>query len=406
MNRNLLLALLGLSLLGNGILLALLLGRPEAPATRAPSGEAAEVSAATVAFTATSPPATLPATRSASEDADSAPSASEDAASAPATRAPPLATRHSPPATPTVEPTPEPLPSATPLPPTPVATATPEPQPSPTIVALDPDWLRYLNNFRAAAGLPLLREDTAWSAESGLHSRYMVLSGDVGHSEDPNNPLFTRAGNAAGDAGNIAIGNLSSAPFQWAINYWLSAPFHAVPMLDPQLAVTGFGEYRDPGGIPAVGATLDVERGRGALPDGVQFPILWPGNDSVTWVLRYSLPEFPAALSHCAGYSQATGAPIIIQIGDGSRTPDVTATTLLRDGEPLAHCQFDETNYTHPDAWTQRSARTILDQRDAIVLIPAAPLVPDATYAVRVDANGETYTWSFRTAVGPPQERD
>ena len=30
---------------------------------------------------------------------------------------------------------------------------------------------------------------------------------------------------AAGDTGNIAIGNLSSAPFQWAFNYWLSAPF-------------------------------------------------------------------------------------------------------------------------------------------------------------------------------------
>ncbi len=69
-------------------------------------------------------------------------------------------------------------------------------------------------------------------------------------------------------------------------------------MLDPQLAVTGFGEYRDPSGIQTIGATLDVERGRGPLPDGVQFPIFWPGNDSVTWVLRYSLPEFPAALSH------------------------------------------------------------------------------------------------------------
>ena len=395
MNRNLLPALLGLSLLGNGILLALLLLRPDAPAVTA-----AEVSAATV-----------PATRSASEDRGSASatlpathSASEDADSAVATRPTPLATRHSPPATATIAPTLEP-PSATPVPPTPTpvaATATPEPQPSPTIVALDPDWLRYLNGFRAAAGLPSLREDSAWSAEGGLHSRYMVLSGDVGHSEDPGNPFYSNAGNTAGDSGNIAIGNISSAPFQWAINYWLSAPFHAVPMLDPQLAVTGFGEYRDPAGIQTTGATLDVERGLRPLPDGVQFPIMWPGNDSVTWVLRYSLPEFPAALSHCAGYSQATGAPIIIQLGDGSLTPNVTATTLLRDGEPVAHCQFDETNYTHPDAWTQRSARTILDQRDAVVIIPFAPLVPDATYAVRVDANGQTHTWSFRTAAGPP----
>lgn len=389
-NRTVLAALLGLSLLGNAVLLGLLLNRRDVPAV---AGQSATVAAPAGATAQPTGPVASPTMRP--------------------TRRPPVAT------TPTTEPTPDPSPTATaaaPMPdtPTPVAptnvattsTPTAAPLPSPTIVAFDPDWLRYLNGFRVAAGLPALREDSAWSAESGLHSRYMILSGDVGHSEDPNNPFYTNAGNAAGDTGNIAIGNLSSAPFQWAINYWLSAPFHAVPMLDPQLAVTGFGEYRDPGGIQAVGATLDVERGLGALPDGVEFPVMWPGNDSVTWVLRYSLPEFPAALSHCTGYSQATGAPIILQLGDGRLTPNVTATTLLRDGEPLAHCQFDETNYTHSDAWTQRSARTILDQRDAVVLIPAAPLVPDATYAVRVDANGQTYTWSFRTAAGPPQERD
>ncbi len=75
-------------------------------------------------------------------------------------------------------------------------------------VALDPDWLRYLNGFRAAAQLPSLREDSAWSAEGGLHSRYMVLSGDVGHSEDPDSPFYTNVGSAAGDTGNIAIGHI------------------------------------------------------------------------------------------------------------------------------------------------------------------------------------------------------
>ena len=400
MNRSVLAVLLGVALLGTGVLLTLLLQQPDAPVVVAEASLAAATAPPTASSTlppATStarptrrPPAvsqaataTVPSASS-SPDAPSPDAPSPDAPSPTATSVPPTP----------VEPT------ATAAPPTP----TPEPQPSPTIIALYADWLRYLNAFRAAAQLPPLHEDTAWSAEAGLHSRYMVMTGDVGHSQNPNSPYYTTIGAAAGDTGNIAIGNLSSAPFQWAINYWLSAPFHAVPMLDPQLAVTGFGEYRDAGGVLSVGATLDVERGRRPLPQGVEYPILWPGNGSVTWVLRYSLPEFPAALSHCTGYSQATGAPIILQIGDGSRTPNVTATTLMRDGEPLAHCQFDETTYTHPDAWTQRSARTILDQRDAIVLIPFAPLLPDATYAVRVDANGQTYTWSFRTAAGPPEE--
>jgi hypothetical protein len=91
-----------------------------------------------------------------------------------------------------------------------------------------------------------------------------------------------------------------------------------------------------------------------------------------------------------------------LQIGDGTQTPNVTASALHRDGEYLAHCRFDETNFTHPNEFRQRSARQILDQRDAIIIIPQQPLLPDSTYAVRVDVNGQTYTWSFRTAAGPP----
>ncbi len=397
--------MLGISLLANGVLLVWLLRRPDAPPVAA--GCRTMLAAATVRPTATPtlPPAS-PTTRSTRPPAivsTNAPRPTEAATSRLAN-----ANARCQSATPELTPTAvcaadtsraEPSPTAPPPPPT------PEPQPSPTIVALDADWLRYLNIFRDAARLPPLREDSAWSAESGLHSRYMVMTGHVGHSEEAGSPYFTQVGNAAGDTGNIAIGNLSSAPFEWAINYWLSAPFHAVPMLDPQLSVTGFGEYRDVAGVLKVGATLDVERGRGPLPNECELPhLLARRRQRTTWVLRYSLPEFPAALSHCTGYVQATGAPIILQIGDGSLTPNVTATTLMHDGQPLAHCQFDETNYTHPDAWTQRSARQILAQRDAVVIIPFAPLTPDATYAVRVDANGQTYTWSFRTAVGPPEE--
>jgi hypothetical protein len=134
----------------------------------------------------------------------------------------------------------------------------------------------------------------------------------------------------------------------------------------------------------------------------VSFPILFPRDGGLTWVLRYSLPEFPEALSTCVGYQQPTGAPIILQIGDGREIPQVTASSLFKDGEYLDHCRFDETNYSHPNEFRQNLARQILDQRDAIVLIPRQPLLPDATYAVRVDVSGVTYTWSFRTAAGPP----
>ena len=228
------------------------------------------------------------------------------------------------------------------------------------------------------------------------------MTGDLRHNQDPASPYFTRSGQAAAENGNIAAGYIGSDPYEWAFNYWMSAPFHAIPILDPQLAATGFAEYRDAAGVTTVAATMDVRRGLGGLPAEVEYPVMFPRDGGLTWVLRYSLPEFPEALSTCVGYRQPTGAPIILQIGSGGAVPQVTGTALYRDGEYLAHCWFDETNYNHPDAYRQKSARQILDQRDAIVIIPQQPLLPDSTYAVRVDANGQTVTWSFRTAIGAP----
>jgi uncharacterized protein YkwD len=286
--------------------------------------------------------------------------------------------------------------------PTPSPTATPEPAASSTLEAVGTDWLQYLNIFRGEANLPHLLEEVTWSLDSAAHSRYMVYTGNLSHSEDTDSPYFSRAGNTAAENGNIAAGYLGSDPFKWAFNYWMSAPFHAIPILDPQLRATGFAEHRDAAGIEEVAATLDVRRGLGSLPDDVTYPIIFPRDGGRTWVLRYSLPEFPAALSTCVGYQQPTGAPIILQIGDGGEVPSVSASALYRDGEYLAHCRFDETNFTHPTEFWQNSARQILDQRDAIVLIPQQPLLPDSTYSVRVDVNGATYAWSFHTAVGPP----
>lgn len=295
----------------------------------------------------------------------------------------------------TEEPPPSPTDTAAP-------TATPTTPPTPTIEAVGTDWLRYLNLFRQQANLPPLLENALWSLDSMQHSRYMTYTGNLGHSEDAASQYYTRSGQAAAENGNIAAGFIGSDPFKWAFNYWMSAPFHAIPILDPQLATTGFAEYRDASAAQPLTATLDVRRGLGPLSADVRYPIMFPRDGGLTWVLRYSLPEFPEALSTCAGYQQPTGAPIILQIGDGREVPQVTETALYKDGEYLAHCRFDETNYNHPNEFRQRTAREILNQRDAIVLIPQQPLLPDSTYSVRVDVNGTTYTWSFDTASGPP----
>ncbi|MCW5863569.1 MAG: CAP domain-containing protein [Anaerolineae bacterium] len=392
--------LLALSILGNGLLLGLWWrGRAADPATPPTplalalvEPSATSTVRATAAPTAddatpTRRPGPLVATRATTAAAPTRTTApSPTPTAAPATDTP---------ATPTEEPTAAPSP-------TPTTAPTAEPPASPTIAAVGTDWLQFVNRFRASAGVPPLLENTAWSLDAFDHSRYMAYTGDLSHSQDVNSPYFSRTGMAAAENSNIAAGYSSSEPFQWAFNYWMSAPFHALPIIDPQLAATGFAEYRSPDALLGATATLDVRRGLGPLPAGVVYPIRYPGDGASTWVLRYSLPEFPEALSTCPGYQQPTGAPIILQLGDGSLTPHVTATSLARDGQYLAHCWFDETTFTHPNEFRQRSARTILDQRDAIVIIPQEPLLLDATYAVRIDANGQTYTWSFHTVAGPP----
>jgi hypothetical protein len=103
----------------------------------------------------------------------------------------------------------------------------------------------------------------------------------------------------------------------------------------------------------------------------------------------------PNPLISCPGYSTPTGLPITLQLGAGNVSPSVTAHSLTTDGSPLEHCTFNETNYTNPDGSMQSLGRSVLNSRDAVVIIPRSPLTPGKTYLVSVTSNGQTYSWSF-----------
>jgi uncharacterized protein YkwD len=376
MTRNIIGALLGISLLVNLILVGLYFW--DAAQTPAPVGQP------TLAPTKELPPPRL-----------SVGAAATASAAAVAPTSPPPAPTNPPQPTdvPIAEPTLAPTESA---PPTAAPTTAP-----PTPVITGPEWLQYLNLFRAQAGLPPVTENQQWSIDGSLHSRYMSNTGQLDHGEDPVSPFYTNEGHAAGQNGNIAATLITMPPYKWAFNYWMSAAFHALPMIDPELQVVGFAEYRDPAAAIEVTGTLDIKRGLGPMPASVKFPIMFPKDGGLTWVLRYSLPEFPFALSSCPGYAQPSGPPIMLQIGKGDLTPGVTGTALTQGDKQLPHCEIDETNYFNPDGRFQKSGRRIIGERDAIILIPQSPLEPDKTYTVRVDVNGASYTWSFSTAKGP-----
>lgn len=262
-----------------------------------------------------------------------------------------------------------------------------------------PPWLIHLNTFRRSSDLPLLKEDTRWSNSDWLHSRYMVKNDYVGHNETTGNEWYTSEGDIAARNGNVFVSSWSGSSDNTAIDFWMTAPFHAISILDPQLQKTGFGTYREEMGLWKMAATLDVLRGRGALPPIFEFPVLFPGADSQIDLLKYNGGEFPDPLASCPGYVAPTGAPILIQIGPGNVTPVVTTHELrISGGGLLENCQYDETNYTNPNGQNQITGRLVLGNRDAIVLMPRQPLQAGKNYQVMLVINGVTYEWDFFTS--------
>ncbi|GAB4280458.1 MAG: hypothetical protein Kow0080_33340 [Candidatus Promineifilaceae bacterium] len=302
-----------------------------------------------------------------------------------------------PPPTATTAPTTIPEPTTTPLP-----TPAPEPTPTETPAILGPDWLIYFNGFRAMSGLSPVTASEPLSQGSLWHSQYMVKNDDaIAHAEDPANPYYDQAGHQAAKNGNIFATSQIEANYIWSFNFWVSAPFHLVPMIDPRLQSVGYGNYNEAIGSVQMAAVMDVRSAEiNPLPD-VTYPIFFPGDGSSTWIVRHSLYEWPDPLESCPGFSRPTGAPIVLQIGDGSRVPQVSSHVLKIGDQTIETCLFDETSYRNSNGYAQSVGRIILDQRDAIVIMPRHPLAADQTYTVQVVVNGEVYTWSFSTVKKP-----
>lgn len=288
----------------------------------------------------------------------------------------------------------------------------PEPQPAENLEALaaeevtlasEETWLAYLNLFRGLGDLPPLQNSAALSNGSQLHSRYMVLNdAPTAHFESSSNPLFTPEGDQAAQNSNIFATTEIDATYRWAINFWVSAPFHLVNIIDPTLETVGYGQFNGNNGTFKMAAALDVLSEKGNAGGQVTYPVYFPAPDSSTWITRYSLFEWPNPLTSCPGYQRPTGSPIVLQLGDGSSTPRVTSFSVSVNGRVVESCLLTETNYTNPDSFAQQTGRNVLGDQDAIVILPRTPLLANSVYTVNVVANGQAYTWSFNTTNTPP----
>ena len=277
--------------------------------------------------------------------------------------------------------------------------------------AVDPQWLIYVNELRSLGGLPSLDNNLSWNSGCYNHARYMVLNDTITHNEDPDNPWYSLEGHIAGLTGNLVASHDISMTDQAAIELWITSPFHGINILDSTLTSTGFGSYRDDNGYWKMGACLNVLQGiRTKSTSGLNYPIIWPSNGSTMPFLSYEGDEIPDPLASCPGYQSPSGPPIYLQMGTGDQVPDVNYNYhyLVEDGYIVDHCLFDETTYTNPDLKDQTEARRILNYRDAVIMIPRAPLKPGSRYSVYLQINDTWYIWSFFTeeaspSIPPPQ---
>lgn len=256
------------------------------------------------------------------------------------------------------------------------------------------NYLASMNGYRALAGLPAVTENPAWSAGELAHSMYMLKAGAISHTEDPAGAGYSVDGATAGANGNVAGSSRSTENDGWAIDVWISGPFHAVGILDPRLAQSAFGIAHQTTGNLQTAATLDVLRGLTGSTSGLAFPILFPGNGTQMPLDVFRGNESPDPFAVCPGYTatfqQPSGSPIIAQF---NAVPSVTAHSLTRDGVAVDHCLFNETT---PGIAAPGPA--VLAARHAVVIMPKEPLKNGSTYAVSITNNGTTTSWSFTEA--------
>ena len=249
-------------------------------------------------------------------------------------------------------------------------------------------WLDRLNLWRAGSGVPAVTENTDWSAGDYDHAVYMVQTGQVTHYELTTYPQYTAAGNTAAQNSNIYVSSSTATTDSQAIDWWMGAPFHAMAMVDPRLAQTGFGSYRSSAYSSwQMGAAVNV--GSGMTATG-HYPVYFPGNGSSEPLTRYSGNEYPDPQLACPGYS---GLPLFAEVGANVSTTAGSVHTLTGNGTPLPNCVIDSTNPTFA---------ANLKWHGGVIVMPQQPLQANVTYAVALTVNGVPYTWSFTVGAFTP----
>ena len=256
-----------------------------------------------------------------------------------------------------------------------------------------PDWLNYINAFRATAAVSPFTEVPALSQAAREHAQYIVETDDLLGTGDPGNVCEVEDAEGAPSGCEKGAFRTPNVTDHEVINYWMSSAFHTIFTLNPLLLTTGYGSFGDNSSPEYKFAAVMSTTGTTTDRTYLHYPIMWPGPNSTIGTHTLNPFENPDALTSCPGYTHPAGFPITLQLRDPLT---LVSTELLKDGVPAEHCSFDANTYANPDPALQQVGRDVLTVGNAAAVIPREELVEGSVYTVTFTVNGGAeHSWSF-----------
>ena len=243
-----------------------------------------------------------------------------------------------------------------------------------------------VDHYRASVGLSPVALDARLSKGCMEHANYMRLNKDSdataglnAHRQRPSLPGASADGAACGVAADLFF---QVSDLDVAVDGWMSTLYHRRPILTPSLERIGVGYSKLSDG--SYMAALMFADGKGDV--SAKWPVAYPADNARGVPLEFG-DEVPNPVP---GGARA-GYPITIQFPPYDKLSNVRASLTDEKGEDVA---FYFSDPEHP-------AMASFGQYGVVSLIPKLPLRPDSGYQVRVDANWNgktgTWRWSFTT---------
>lgn len=257
--------------------------------------------------------------------------------------------------------------------------------------------LDYINTIRRRAGLPPVTYDKRLGAAATQHAEYVAKEGELTHSQRPESPYFvaetpTERAHYFGYTGFGVSEDLHAyvSP-EKAVEDWMAAPYHRIPILSPNVRHMGFG-YVDSHAALLLGYGSSLAK---QAP-----PVRWPYDGQTDAPTSWDGREEPTPLRLYPHVTPPVGPAISLQYGfDALRLSLEKATLTESNGQDIPVMVFSPDNDDR--------------LRYAAFIIPYEPLKPGTRYTVEMKGKVtyETGTrdfverWSFTTQLEPRSVR-